>query len=161
MTRKWTLLIAYALLLVLLAWAALAGEPGKCSYATQDCLNAMTAKMKTSGWIGVELDIDEDKGTYRVSSVVPGSPAEGAGIRPGDLLYALEGIRLNDTNSEKLAHVKKNWRPGQTVHYTIRRDGADVPVTLTLAPWPADLVARQIGQHMLMHAAVDVASSNK
>lgn len=159
MTRKWTLLIAYAVLLALLALAARAGEPGKCSYATQDCLNYMATRMKTSGWIGVELEIDEHQGIYRVERVVPDSPAEGAGIRPGDLLYALEGIRLSEANNDKLAKVKKNWKPGQTVHYTIRRDGANVQVTLTLAPMPADIVARQIGQHMLLHAAAEVAQT--
>ena len=159
MTRKWTLLIAYALLVALSALGTRAGEPGKCSYSTQECLNYMAAKMKTSGWIGVELEIDEDKGIYRVERVVPGSPAEGAGIPAGDVLHALEGIKLDDANGEKLAKVRKDWKPGRVVHYTIRRDGADLSVTLTLAPMPADVVARQIGQHMLMHAAADVATN--
>ena len=159
MTRKWTLLIAYAVLVALLALSALAGEHGKCSYATQDCLNYMATKMKTSGWIGVELEVDENQGVYRVERVVPDSPAEGAGIQPGDLLYALEGIRLNQANNEKLTKVRKDWKPGQTVNYTIRRDGVDIKVTLTLAPMPADVVARQIGQHMLLHAGTEVAST--
>lgn len=159
MTRKWTLLIAYALLVAPSALSVRAGEAGKCSYSTQECLNAMASRMKTSGWIGVELEIDANKGVYRVSRVVPGSPAEGAGIVPGDLLFALEGIRLCEENHEKLAQVRKDWKPGQTVNYTIQRDGADRKVTLTLAPMPADVVARQIGQHMLMHAAEEVAST--
>ncbi len=49
------------------------------------------------------------------------------------------------------------WVPGQEITYTITRDGSNREVNLTLAPMPADVLAKWIGQHMMDHAQVDVA----
>ncbi len=45
----------------------------------------------------------------------------------------------------------------QDITYTVKRDGNDREVNLTLGPMPADVLAKWIGQHMLDHAQVDVA----
>ena len=39
------------------------------------------------------------------------------------------------------------------------RDGADRELAITLAPMPADVLAAYIGQHMLDHAQMELASS--
>jgi hypothetical protein len=54
--------------------------------------------------------------------------------------------------------VKKELSPGKSVDYTIKRDGYDRQVTVTLAPMPADVLARYVGQHMLDHAAAGIAT---
>jgi S1-C subfamily serine protease len=155
---KWFLVVA--LTLIATGMLALAGDSGhKCKLSTQDCLDHMAAKMKNSGWVGLELDMDDTTHVLTVTKVVPGSPAEAAGIQPGDVLYALNGVQINDANEEALQKVKKEWKPGQSVNYTIKRNGADHQVSLTLAPMPADVLARYIGQHMLEHATVDVAAA--
>ena len=153
---KWIKVVA----IVLVASGALlfAGHDGKkCSYSTQDCLDHMAAKMKTSGWVGVELEYKES-GALTVLKVIPGSPAEGAGIQPGDELFALNGVEINDKNDEALKKAKKDWKPGQNVNYTIKRDGQSKQIALTLAPMPAEVLARFIGEHMLEHAATEVAA---
>lgn len=136
---------------------AIAGAGHKCENDTQDCLNMMATKMKNSGWIGVELDKTE-AGELYVKEVIPGSPAEKSGVKPGDVLYAIDGIVLNEENEARIQKAKKNWTPGTSISYTIKRDGYDRKASLTLAPMPADLLAKYIGQHMLEHAAVDVAA---
>ncbi len=147
-------------LIVVAALPAFAGEYGKkCHESTQECLDHMAAKMKTSGWVGVELDMDDPSGGLKVLKVVPGSPAEAADIQPGDVLYALNGVRISNDNNEALARARKEWKPGQSVTYTIKRNGTDREVTLTLAPMPADVLAKWIGQHMLEHVTADVASA--
>ena len=79
MSRKhgWLVLAAALTLAVLPAWA---GEKGKCSGSTQDCLNQMAAKYAERGWVGVELD-KGDYGTMTVKRVIPDSPAAAAGFR--------------------------------------------------------------------------------
>lgn len=144
-----------ALALALPAWAGHNGE--KCNYPTQECLDHMAEKLKSSGWVGVELDFDEATGVPTVTKVVPGSPAEAAGIQPGDIFVALNGVKMNKDNEEALKAAKKDWKPGQSVTYTISRNGYDKKVDLTLAPMPADVMAVWIGQHMLMHANTQVA----
>ncbi len=148
-----------ALLVALLALApALAGDYGKkCTESTQDCLDHMAMKMKSSGWVGLELERDDENGRLTVMKVVSGSPAEAAGILPGDVLFALNGVEIAKDNEKALMKAGKEWKPGQSVNYTIKRDGADRQVTLTLAPMPADVLAKYIGQHMLEHASTEVA----
>lgn len=153
--RTWVIVLAWTLLAT--AWA-LAGEK-KCTLSTQDCLDRMSSGMKTYGWVGLELERDEESGTLTVLKVVPGSPAEGAGLQHGDILYTLNGVRITKDNEEALSKARKEWKPGQSVAYTIRRGGADRQVTLTLAPMPADVLARYIGEHMLEHATADLAAS--
>lgn len=146
---------ALALALALPAWAGHNGE--KCKYPTQECLDHMAEKLKSSGWVGVELDTDEATGIPTVTKVVPGSPAEAAGIQPGDIFAALNGVKINKDNDEALKAARKEWKPGQSVTYTISRNGYDKKVDLTLAPMPADVMAAYIGQHMLDHANNQVA----
>ncbi len=129
----------------------------KCPYSTQECLNYMAARLKASGWIGIEYDPEKNN---EISRVVAGSPAEKAGLVPGDRLFALNGVEIKPENQEELAKVRKDWAPGQTVHYTVKHGTASRQVDITLAPWPADILARYIGEHMLQHAEDDAAALN-
>lgn len=153
-------ILAAALLLSLPA--ALAGEKAKekCTYDTQSCLNAMSNKLRTSGWIGVELEPDEG-GIYVVKRVVEGSPAQAAGIQPGDGLLALNGVAMVRENDKKIADIRQSMKPGTQATYTVRRGSGQKDLTITLGSWPADLVARYIGEHMLEHAGATVASTGK
>jgi predicted metalloprotease with PDZ domain len=129
----------------------------KCPYTTQECLNYMAARLKASGWIGIEYDPENGN---EISRVVAGSPAEKAGLQPGDRLFALNGVEIKQENQEALTKARKEWAPGQTVHYTVTRGGAARQVDIVLAPWPADILARYIGEHMLQHAEDDAAALN-
>ncbi len=154
--RTGAVLLAAIVLVAFASFPAAAGESKsekkRCTYPVEECLAYMAKKMRTSGFVGVELDVDEETGTYTVQGVIAGTPAEEAGIQPGDVLYALNGVRINKENQEALKKTHKSWMPGQSITYTIRRDGQDREITLTLAPMPADVMARWIGIHMLEHA---------
>ena len=151
----WPLVLGLGLVLAL---PALAGSYGKCTLSTQECLDKMTASLKTSGFVGVEFDWKENSGETVVTNVFAQSPAESAGIQKGDILYALNGVVISEKNDAALQKARKEWKPGQQVTYTIRRNGTDREVSLTLAPMPADMMARIIGQHMMEHAVVNVSS---
>ena len=156
MIRKATLL-SLALALLVAAPAFSGGDHKKCSYNTQDCLNYMATKFNSNGWVGVEIDMDEESNTLTVTRVIPGSPAEAAGMESGDKWLAVNGVRFSEDNEKALKKAKKDWKPGQSVNYTIQRNGTDREVTLTLAPMPADVLAKWIGQHMLEHASTGIA----
>ncbi len=151
--NKWVAVLGLA---ALLAAPAFAGH-SKCNYDTQECLDKMAAHMKNSGWVGLELE-ESEMGGYEVAKVIPGSPAEEAGIRSGDVLFAMNGIEIAEENEEALMEVKKGLSPGKSLDYTIKRDGYDRQVTVTLAPMPADLLARYVGEHMLDHATAGLAT---
>ncbi len=156
--NKWILLVLIALLATAVAFA---GEHSKCTMSTQDCLNAMAARMKSGGYVGIMFEVDESSGGYSIEKVIPGTPAEAAGLKAGDALVALNGVRISKDNHEALDKARGDWKPGQKVTYTIKRDGAERQVALTLAAMPADMMAKYIGEHMLEHAAIDVAHNSK
>ena len=115
----WLILVAVAMIAILPAFA---GDHGKCTMSTQDCLDHMAASMKSSGWVGVELDTDKAEG-YAVTKVIPGSPAEAAGIEAGDILVALNGVALKKENDEALMKARKDWKPGQTFPVYVKQLG--------------------------------------
>jgi len=131
--------------------SGLAGEP--CTKSVQDCLNSMVIELKSTGFIGVELDKgDGPEERLVVKKVIPGSPAEKVGIQVGDELYSINGLRFIKANWEKIGKVKK---PGAKVTCTIKRNGANKELAITLVPMPADLMAKYIGEHMMQHAKQD------
>ena len=128
----------------------------KCPLPTQECLNLMAEKLKGAGWVGIEYEWDEQEKVMQVVKVVPGSPAESAGLQPGDRLYAVDGMSFEEREKQK-DKIMKAWKPGQSVTYSLKRAGQDKRISLTLGAMPADVLARYIGQHMLEHAQVEMA----
>ncbi len=156
--------LTLALLVALMALPAFAGdvekEKKKCSASTQDCLNKMVQKMKTRGWVGIEMDESKGVKATVIKKVVPGSPAEAAGFEVGDVLVSLDGLRYADSTDEKCVPceaMKENWVPGRKVHYVVNRAGREVAVDPTLGHLPSDVMAMWIGQHMLEHAQYEIA----
>jgi len=156
-------LLAVAVAAFLAGAAAVAGDSSmKCTMPLKECLDRMSESLKTTGWVGIEFDNTcVVNGGYRVEKVIDGSPAQHSGLQPGDVLYALNGVPIAQENKEALAKARKEWKPGQSVTYTIRREGVDREIKLTLAPMPADVMARWIGEHMKMHAAAERAAAAK
>ena len=155
------------LVLPMLACAVLAAAPvvagesyKKCTMPLQECINRMSESLKNSGWVGIEYDnTTVTEGGFRILKVIDGSPAKKSGLMPGDILFALNGVRIAQEKNDALAKARKEWKPGQTVTYTVKRDGVDREITLTLAPWPADVMARWIGEHMKEHEAAERAAT--
>jgi aminopeptidase N len=66
----------------------------------------------------------------RVGSVQPGSGAANAGLKPGDRLLVLGGVKTSDLRA--MADALKDLRPGQTVDIEFARDAAVLSSTLLL-----------------------------
>lgn len=65
-----------------------------------------------------------------IDSVLPGTPAEDSGLRKGDVITALNGDRVTDGIA--LIVAIRSHQPGETVEFTIERDGEEKTVSLTL-----------------------------
>ena len=81
------------------------------------------------------LGLSDARGTI-VSSVQPGSPAERAGLRRGDVITAINGAPVSDSNS--LRNQVARIQPGTDVTLTISRDNREQQVRVTLGELPAD-----------------------
>ena len=131
-----------------LAVPAVAGEKAKkCDMDAQACLSKMAAVLKDRGWVGIEMD--EENGRMVVNRVVPGSPAESAGLRKGDALLAFNGTPFGEKSEAAKKAAQKAMVPGATVTYTVLRDGKERPVEVTLGKLPQEVLAQWVGAHML------------
>lgn len=128
---------------------AVAASQHKCEATTQECLDQMAAHFRERGWVGIELNMDEETGTMTVSKVEPNSPAAAAGFKADDVLVALNGVRLNDENKEKVYAAKEKMTIGTTVTYTVDRGGKKKDLPVTLGQIPEAVLATWVGRHML------------
>jgi S1-C subfamily serine protease len=65
-----------------------------------------------------------------VNAVTSKGPAERAGVRPGDVIVAFDGQRIDDGNT--LRNLVASTPPGTKVNLTLIRDGREqqLPVTV-------------------------------
>jgi putative serine protease PepD len=66
----------------------------------------------------------------RLKEVLPGSPAEQAGIRAGDIVTAMDGESVTDLRS--YSRLLKAHGPGDEVEITFLRDGEETVVRAIL-----------------------------
>jgi putative serine protease PepD len=88
--------------------------------------------------IGASLDGAYDGEGARIATgaaaggpaIVPGGPAEKAGLQAGDVILALDGKTVE--GSSELIVAIRSKSPGDTVTLTVRRDGSERDVEVTL-----------------------------
>jgi serine protease Do len=73
---------------------------------------------------------DLPSGAAVIGQVEDGSPAEEAGLQPGDVVIAIEGKKLK--NYLQIGNTIASMRPGDEVTLTIRRNGETKEITATL-----------------------------
>lgn len=163
---KKALIVAIVVSVGLIVLPAIAGEGHdhgqkaaheKCSADAQACLNMFAQAYRGRGWAGVSLEMSEDG--LSVSEVHPGTPAERAGIKTGDVLLAINGIKPG--NEAEMAGLRDQMVPGHEMTYTISRKGRTKDVQFELEEMPTEVIARMVGMHMLNdHAAVEIATAD-
>ncbi len=78
-----------------------------------------------------------------VSSVTPGSAADRAGLKQGDVIQSFNGVQVHDFNT--LRNRVAEAGPGSTADLVIVRDGAEKHVSVQLDELSADRTARRGG----------------
>lgn len=86
---------------------------------------------QTNTYVGIGITIEraEDGEGFRITKVEPGSGAEAAGIKAGDLLIAVEGKKVKELGFDAAAEMIRGDE-GTKVNVTVLRDGKE----LTLSP---------------------------
>ncbi len=69
------------------------------------------------------------------SPIVPGGPAAKAGLKPGDLITAVNGKKI--TSVDQFIGTIAGFSPGDTVTLTVKRGGQSKDVPLTLGAQPS------------------------
>jgi len=143
--RKAILLAAAASLAI--GALSLAGEKAKCPLTAQECLNKMAEHLMNKGFIGVDGKWDESAGGLRITSFMPGTKAPDAGVRVGDVLIEVNGIRATDR--EPYEREIFGWKPGEEIAIAVLRDGIRHEMKVELTAAPADVIAAEVGRHMI------------
>jgi 2-alkenal reductase len=95
------------------------------------------------GQVAAEFNLPVQNGAYIRSSrpgepaVQPGSAAARAGLREGDIIVAVDNVRLDYNTS--LRQLLLRYKPGDTVTLTVLRDGRERAIQVTLGERPANL----------------------
>lgn len=81
----------------------------------------------------VRFNLPVDRGVL-VVSVAPGSPAEQAGLMPGDIIVRFGGQEIARVSD--LEQALRQHQPGDRVEIVINREGAERSITVTLGEAP-------------------------
>lgn len=100
----------------------------------------------------LEEALGVDRAGALISDVAPGSPADKAGLRKGDVVVAMNRRTLR--NIQRLQVYAAQAKPGSVVEFTIVREGAESIVPVTLAARPESAQAEAMPAELLAGAAV-------
>ena len=96
-------------------------------------LSIVAMCVAADGWLGIYLEPEHD--APRVREFVPGSPAEAAGMKAGDVILAIDVTLTPDVRALLVALVAT--KPGQKVAVRVARDDKELTLQVTLGERPA------------------------
>ncbi len=103
---------------------ALAGLDRYTRY--EDPSKAREEREDREGFGGIGVTIESESGETRVIAVYPGLPAGRAGVRVGDVIVSVDGVRLAGLDQEAIVHQLRG-PPGRPVRLVIKRRGVAEP----------------------------------
>jgi S1-C subfamily serine protease len=98
--------------------------------------DSATIHVGGTAFLGVEATTDSYAGTgAAITTVVPGSPAEAAGLVPGDLITSVGGQTVS--SPDELSAIVMTQKPGASISAMyLDQDGATQTTSVTLASGP-------------------------
>ena len=85
-----------------------------------------------TGFLGVMLDESADAPT--INGFADNSPAEKAGLKSGDVIVKIQDKPVKSL--EELMEIMKTTKPGDKLAVTVKRDGKEQTVNVTLGTRP-------------------------
>lgn len=85
------------------------------------------------GYLGIRVE----QGTLEIRGVEPDTPADKAGLQPGDEIVKIG--KLEPRTFEEVAEHIGTFRPGSRLRVEVRRGDATITFTVRLGVRPADL----------------------
>lgn len=146
-----------------LPWQALLGDLGlavqlRAAEGASDSGGRAGTSSSPRPWLGVRTQAAE--GGVQLSFVQAGSPAEAGGLSAGDVIVALDGLRVTQASWEKRLQQRAvgdcisvyAFRRDELLAMTCRLDAA--PLDTCVLPWPSDMADRQRAERWLLTPSV-------
>jgi len=105
-----------------------------CPYrvVTTDLVQPPSEPRSDRGFLGIIYGPHD--GFEQIDKVLAGTPAAAVGLRSGDHLLAIDGVRVH--SDEEVRERLFGMHPGASPTLLVERSGIEESVTPTLAPWP-------------------------
>lgn len=106
------------------------GDRYSTYYTPEEYTNELNAYKGNLMGIGVSVSMDSS-GYILVHDVYEDSPAETAGILPGDLIVKVNALDVTSTTYQEALEALKTGDIGTTVNLTVRRNNQDIGMEVT------------------------------
>lgn len=109
------------------------GDPGHTRFMDPQTVKQENEQLsgKFTG-IGIYLQLDQESKNLIISAPIPGSPAEEAGIKPGDIIVAIDGTEMQGKTIEEASKLIQG-EEGTSVVLTLQRVGEEQTQEVTVA----------------------------
>lgn len=138
--------ISRIFLVALVAVSTIAGDAPKCTGAARDCEQKIRQLVSGRRYFGATVQ-DRNPGLV-VSNVQSGSPAERAGLKPGDLLISLNGKSLTQASGREFKQYIADARTTGRIFLLYKRHGTLTRIDTRLEPYTKEQVAKMVAAHL-------------
>lgn len=107
------------------------GDPYSVYYSAEELETFLQQTEGTYYGIGVYISQDAETGLPLITGVIPGTPAESAGLRPNDLIYEVDGESIYGKSLDEAVSLIKGPE-GTGVTLTVIRERSDDFLEFTL-----------------------------
>jgi carboxyl-terminal processing protease len=106
------------------------GDTGHSVFLTPEEYAAWQASL-AANIAGIGVMTSAGSGTIKVERVLPGTPAEKAGVKAGDQIIKIDGVDVSSMTYQE-ALTKVRGEPGTSVTLTVIHAGSTTPIDITI-----------------------------
>ncbi len=93
-----------------------------------------------SGFVGLLLEFDKERGEVAINSAIKGGPAEKAGVQKGDVVLRVGSTAIFELKAA--IDAVRQVKPGDELTLLVRRDGKELEIKLKVALLPFSVSAQ-------------------
>lgn len=102
------------------------GDPYSTYYSAQELVSIQESAKGIYFGIGAYMGMDLETGLARISSIIPGTPAEESGLQAGDYIYKIDGETAEGLDTTEVVSKIKGEAGTKVLLTIIRDNGKDI-----------------------------------